>query len=311
MASLLTTTQGRKQTDAQNINNGILRCPCCSSRMLSNAGALVERHGQDQVLWIPRPNEKKTPDEQETFTWEQDTHQWWWQVPDIDAFSNVGLSRLVESPVGLVKIVLCSECQSGPYGYTTFDEELNPKNPIVWLCCALLEQVDASVGNDAEDFKAPQGIDMEALRRMIDSGALATQFKVTFEQQRLGMMLADADDGHGVVVFAFTESQGELGPAELGGDIQIGDKVMRVNGTSTSGLGYAEVLTMVIEAPRPITLNFERKGNTGKTEDAKVARVAHQEWDPNYNKEPNEETNKAIQAIKEIQKTKETKETKE
>ena len=121
----------------------------------------------------------------------------------------------------------------------------------------------------------------------------------------------NADDGHGVVVFAFTESQGELGPAELGGDIQIGDKVMRVNGTSTSGLGYAEVLTMVIEAPRPITLNFERKGNTGKTEDAKVARVAHQEWDPNYNKEPNEETNKAIQAIKEIQKTKETKETKE
>ena len=256
--------------------------------MLMEAGTLTERQGDNQTLWIPRPNKKSNSEEKETLTWEQDTHQWWWSVTDIDDFSNVGLSRLVESPVGPLKIVLCSECQSGPYGYTTFDTDLNPSgSPVVWLCCALLKQVDAALANDEEDFKAPQGIDVAALRGMIESGALATQFKVTFEEQRLGMMLADAEDQNGVEVVAFTESQGELGPAELGGDIKIGDKVMRVNGTSTSGLCYAEVLTLVIEASRPICLGFERKGGSkGKNatlkelENTKVARVEHQAWDP-------------------------------
>jgi hypothetical protein len=288
MASLTTTSDneiGRREVDEKNINSGILRCPCCSSRMLMNAGTLVERYGEDQILWIPRPNKKKNQDEEETFTWEQDRHQWWWSVPDIDDFSNVGLSRMVDSPAGPVKIVLCSECQSGPFGYTTFDKDSNPTNPVVWLCSALLKQVDASLADDEEDFKAPQGIDIEALRGMIESGALATQFQVTFEEQRLGMMLSDAEDGDGVIVVAFTESNGELGPAEIGGDIKIGDKVIKVNGTSTSGLCYADVLTMVIEAPRPITLHFERKGNLKKDQQkgtTVTTRVAHQQWNANF-----------------------------
>ena len=92
-----------------------------------------------------------------------------------------------------------------------------------------------------EDFKAPAGIDVEALRGMIASGALTTQFHVTFEEQRLGMMLADADDENGVEVVAFTEYEGELGPAELGGDIQMSDKVIRVNGDRFFIIFYGNV----------------------------------------------------------------------
>ena len=279
-------TLGRREVDNDK-NIGNLLCPCCSSRMVTERGTLVERHGDEQTLWIPRPS-KSSEDAEETLTWEQDTHQWWWSIPDIDDFSNVGLSRLVESPAGPIKIVLCSECQSGPYGYTT------ESSPIVWLCCELLKQVDASLANDEEDFKAPNGIDVEALRGMIASGALTTQFHVTFEEQRLGMMLADAEDENGVEVVAFTEYEGELGPAELGGDIQMSDKVIRVNGTSTSGLDYAAVLTMVIEASRPITLHFERNGNKqrgggggggggGGDEGKSINRVVHKQWDTTGN----------------------------
>jgi hypothetical protein len=302
MASIVKTeSRGRRLVDNKNVNSGILRCPCCNSRMLDEAGKLVERYGDDQTLWIPRPKNTETSTtaataaaaataadaaaetkvnantnpETETFTWEQDTHQWWWSVPDVDDFSNVGLSRLVESPMGPVKIVLCSECQSGPYGYTT------DTNPIVWLCCGLLNQVDASEANDETDFKAPEGIDVAALRSMMESGALTTQFNVTFEEYRLQMMLSDDDDEIGVVVMAFTEYEGNPGPAELAGDIRVGDKVMRVNGTSTSGLKCPAVLTMIVEATRPITLHFERKGGANKNQQhSEQTRVHHKHWEP-------------------------------
>ena len=280
---------GRREVDKDNINSGILRCPCCNSRMLSGSGTLTERHGDKQTLWIPRPAKDPKDD---TLTWDQDTHQWWWSVPDVDDFSNVGLSRLVVTPSGTeLKIVLCSECQSGPYGYTTYDInksktcEKGGGDPIVWLCCELLKQVDASEANDKEDFKAPQGIDVNAIRGMIESGALTTQFNVTFDEQRLGMMLSDADfEEDGVQVVAFTEYEGERGVAEIAGDIKIGDKVIRVNNVSTAGLDYGGVLSMIIEASRPITLHFERKGAVTREQERQQmlfqTRVLHEEWDP-------------------------------
>ena len=64
--------------------------------------------------------------------------------------------------------------------------------------------------------------------------------------------------------------------AERSGKIAVGDKLSRVNGRSTAGLGYEAVLGMVREATRPVTIHFERKG----THDAgvPVERVAHQDW---------------------------------
>ena len=51
------------------------------------------------------------------------------------------------------------------------------------------------------------------------------QYHVTFSEGRLGMMLADAPEGDGVHVVAFTQLDGELGPAELGGKVAVGDQV--------------------------------------------------------------------------------------
>jgi C-terminal processing protease CtpA/Prc len=110
---------------------------------------------------------------------------------------------------------------------------------------------------------------------MIDSGMATVQYHVAFAEQRLGMMLADAADGDGVEVVAFTEADGQLGPAELSGQVAIGDKVARVGGTSTRGLGYAAVLDMVIDAPRPVTIHFERKGARPQGD---PARILHEEW---------------------------------
>ena len=53
------------------------------------------------------------------------------------------------------------------------------------------------------------------------------QYHVTFQEQRLGMCLADSPDGAGVEVVAFTEADGQLGPAELSGKVQVGDKGAR------------------------------------------------------------------------------------
>ena len=79
-----------------------------------------------------------------------------------------------------------------------------------------------------------------------------------------------------VEVVAFTELDGQLGPAELGGQVKVGDQVTRVNGRSTRGLDYAAVLDMVIAAQRPITIHFERRGT--KAEAAATEREVHREW---------------------------------
>ena len=109
------------------------------------------------------------------------------------------------------------------------------------------------------------------------------QFHVTFEQQRLGMCLADADDSR-VAVSQWSPSTiwATLdGPAELSGQIKVGDRLSRVNGKSTAGLDYTGVLDMVIEASRPVTITFERRGRPAGgdvTGEGGVARVTHEQW---------------------------------
>ena len=66
----------------------------------------------------------------------------------------------------------------------------------------------------------------------------------------------------GVKVKAFTEHQGELGAAELSGQIQVGDIVTMVNDRSTEGLEFALVLDLLVGTERPVTVHFERRSAT-------------------------------------------------
>ena len=83
----------------------------------------------------------------------------------------------------------------------------------------------------------------------------------------------------------------DIGPAELSGKIEIGDNVVRVNGTSTSGLDYGSVLDIIIGAPRPVTIHFERPPRAGTrggggsvgagaSASASSRRVEHTDWNP-------------------------------
>ena len=345
MASLTTTGPtvelgGRSVDTGTGVNDGLVRCPRCGARLLSECGSLERRdEGADRVLWmplVPTPDEARAAaraaegerdgdgeddgkgaqpgghgvaadcqgaehegDHQgggnaestlaegrvvadPAFTWKSESHEFWWRVEDVDDFDNVGLSRLVASPHGMIKVVLCSNCGNGPFGHQ-HDGEAH-----LWVACGRVEQVDASLRNDEEDFKPPDGVDVEALKQMIASGAATTRFHVVFEEQRLGMMLADAPaPGGGVHVHAFTVTDaGELGPAELCGDIRVGDVVTKVNGKSTTGLDYAGVLDLVCNAVRPLTLHFERSGKNSMSASAHaasaanggVARVRHMAW---------------------------------
>jgi hypothetical protein len=86
------------------------------------------------------------------------------------------------------------------------------------------------------------------------SGMAAAQFHVAFSEQQLGMTLADAPDGEGVAVVALG-----LGPAEMSGQVAVGDKVVGIDATPTRGLGHVAVNGMLAGAPRPVTVHFERK----------------------------------------------------
>lgn len=110
---------------------------------------------------------------------------------------------------------------------------------------------------------------------MIASGMATVQYQCTFVEQRIGMMLADAEDG-GVEVVAFTELDGQLGPAELSGKVAVGDQITRVNGRSTRTLDYRAVLDMVIAAERPVTIHFERRGTSPP--EPSVRREQHTDW---------------------------------
>ena len=227
--------------------------------------------GGDQVV---EGDDGEAP--RETFEFKETDYKWWWMVGGMDDVDNLGLSRSIASPRGELRLAMCCECQYGPVGHQIEGEAK------IWLACDLLYQQEAGLADDAEDFPLPQGIDLNMLQGMLASGMATVQYHVTLEEQRLGLCLGDALDGQGVEVLAFTELDGGAGPAERCGRIMVGDKVSRVNGRSTAGLDYTGVLDLVIEAPRPITLHFERKGAGAQLQadgsDGGVARVEHQQW---------------------------------
>ena len=94
----------------------------------------------------------------EAFNWEETVEEWWWRVADVDDFDNIGMSRVVEGPAGRVQIVLCSECQMGPFGFQREGEN------DVWLCCSKLIQQDKCYADNESDFKLPEGTSIEQLR---------------------------------------------------------------------------------------------------------------------------------------------------
>jgi hypothetical protein len=263
-------TLGGRQVDDRGVNSGLIRCPRCLSRLLSTVGELKERSGTDAILWVPH---NATSGVEGEYEWTEQPHTWWWMVGGMDDVDNLGLSRVVDSPRGRVQVIMCCECNYGPFGYQLEDD------PRLWLACNLLHQQDASLANDGDDFKAPANIDMAMLQGMIEAGMATVQYHVTFDEPRLGMCLADAESG-GVEVVAFTDMGGEqLGPAELSGKVTVGDKLTRVNGKTTAGLDYAGVLDTVCSAPRPITIHFERKGAGATGVGARASeRVVHEDW---------------------------------
>lgn len=267
---------GGRTVDANGVNNGLLRCPRCTSRLVSRCGELVERQGADAILAVPhKPSgavEAANPPDDEAYEWTDHPYGWWWRVGGMDDVDNLGLSRVVSSPKGPLKLAMCVECNYGPVGYQLVDDAR------IWLACDLLHQQDAALADDNADFAAPENMDMGMLQGMIASGMAIVQFHVTFPEQRLGMCLADAADGQGVEVHAFTEADGQLGPAELSGKVAVGDKVSRINGRSTEGLGYDAVLDMVVEATRPVTMHFARRGAPRTAEAAAAGRITHTEW---------------------------------
>ena len=267
-------TKGGMDVDGAQVNAGLLRCPRCNSRMLTRKATLVaDRPAADQVLHIPRPASDTDDGTPGSFTWETSTHTHWWRVADIDDFDSIGMSRTITNPAGAaVKIVLCSDCQAGPLGHRV--EGCNE----IYLAADLMVQQDPAAASAEEDFKTPEGTDMDQLRAMMAGGGLTTQTTVTFTAPRLGMCLADAPDGVGVAVVAFTDSgDGQPGAAEATGQIQQGDKVVRVNATSTKGLDYAATLDIIIAAPRPLAIMFERSPQPGGEAEV-AARVPHTEW---------------------------------
>jgi hypothetical protein len=250
----------------------MLRCPRCYSRLLSLKGTLTRRFSVDASLWIPQTAAAASASggQADACDWSETTHDWWWLVQDVNDLDNVALSLTLKSPRGDCRLALCSDCRCGPLGY-----QLDGEGQL-WFPSDLLRQQDAAFANDAEDFKMPDGMDMASLRAMIESGQATVAYRTVFEEARLGMMLQDAADGQGVEVTAFTEYEGEMGPAERSGKVKLGDKVVRVNGKSTAGCGFAAVLDMIIGAQRPVTLHWERQGVRPQ---GKV-RVAHIDWKP-------------------------------
>jgi len=266
---------GGCSADADGVNAGMLRCPRCSSRLLSQKGLLVERSGADAALWTPKATglaeaEPAPADQAESYDWSETTHPRWWMVEDVNDVDNVALTLSLPSPRGACRMALCSDCRCGPLGYQ-LDGDAQ-----LWFAAGLLRQQDALLANDAEDFKMPDGLDMASLKAMIESGQATVAYKATFEERWLGMMLQDAADGMSVELTAFTEHEGQAGPVELSGKVKLGDKVVRVNGKSTRGCDYAAVLEMIIGAPRPLTLHWERQGNRSQ----EAARVSHADWKP-------------------------------
>jgi len=277
-------TAGGREVDTSGVNAGVLRCARCTCRLLTGLGKLVEKpdEGEARTLWIPRPIAGVT----DRFNWDSARHAWWWEIADIDDLDNIGMSALVEGPAGPVRLALCPEC-GAPLGHRMGEENL------ISIACDAVQQQARAAANDKKDFEVDESNPQYGqLKAMMAQRGLAKQFNLTFEEGRLGMMLDDAPDGIGVQVYAFTEAEGGgAGAAELCGQVRVADKVVRVQGVSTKGMGFADVLDLVVSAPRPLELRFERMGGGGEDEGGGAgaagaagggrppARVQHEQWE--------------------------------
>ena len=122
---------GGRLVNDDGVNSGLIRCPRCTSRILTKAGTLVKREGKDKTFFMPtRPD--GGDDDNDDFVYKEQVHEYWWRVADTDMFDNLGLSRVVDTPSGRMKFVICSDCGFGPFGYQSETE------PELWVCCSAL-----------------------------------------------------------------------------------------------------------------------------------------------------------------------------
>ena len=56
---------GGRCVDAAGVNSGMLRCPVCFSRLVSQRGVLTERSGEEASLWNPSREEVEAGTEAE------------------------------------------------------------------------------------------------------------------------------------------------------------------------------------------------------------------------------------------------------
>jgi hypothetical protein len=70
------------------------------------------------------------------YQWKEELHTWWWRVTHFNDFDNAALSRAVQCPRGQVKLVMCSECLYGPFGY-----QEQPDGPGVCMCLQVCKVV--------------------------------------------------------------------------------------------------------------------------------------------------------------------------
>ena len=109
---------GGRSVDDEGVNDGLLRCPRCTSRQVSRCGELIERHGTEAILAVPHKTSnaveaasaESSPPE-ESYEWTEHKYDWWWCVGSMDDVDNLGLSRVVESPKGPLKLAMCPHQQ--------------------------------------------------------------------------------------------------------------------------------------------------------------------------------------------------------
>uniref|UniRef100_A0A7S1HWC8 PDZ domain-containing protein n=1 Tax=Eutreptiella gymnastica TaxID=73025 RepID=A0A7S1HWC8_9EUGL len=259
---------GAMDVDDHGINIGVLRCRRCDSRLVSpGRGLLTDLSAAVAgVPFLPGPDPGM----------DVQRYKWWWKLRGTNDFDGIGVSRPIDTEHGAVRFIMCGDCQEMPIGYM-LDISTN-----AWLACERVVQQNKDLANDAEDFQLPPGIDINYLKQLMKSQAERKakmgEYSITFEEKRLGMVLADVEDGPGVEVVAFTEHEGKPGPAEVSEQIKPGDRIIKVQDLNTEGMDYTQVLTLIVNAPRPITIHFERDANNK----AIVApRRQHEEWVPN------------------------------
>jgi hypothetical protein len=157
--------------------------------------------------------------------------------------------------------------------------------PFAWLLCGIDRHgkghAKGSMSGETQSPAAPEGaptgvvdgvddgvgegtLDHEAVSTDYDAEPFVQQvadgnaFSVTFTESVLGMQLNLTPDGTGIEVSAFSSiEEGKLLPAERSGKVFIGDRVIAIDGRSTKGASRDEVLDLIINAPRPVTIHFQ------------------------------------------------------